>query len=191
MERRTIGIYGGSFNPIHNGHTELGTALCRAGLVDELWFVVSPHNPHKQHADLLADEARLALARLAVEESACLRVSDVEFCLPRPSYMVHTLETLRGEHPDKEFILVMGADNWERFPLWHMHEEIMRHHRIIVYPRPGHPLQDTPPSVTVAQTPLIPISSTQIRESIRRGTFQGEGLHPAVWKEINTKGYYR
>ena len=78
MERRTIGIYGGSFNPIHNGHTELGTALCRAGLVDELWFVVSPHNPHKQHADLLADEARLSLARLAVEESVCLRVSDVE-----------------------------------------------------------------------------------------------------------------
>ena len=91
MTKRTIGIYGGSFNPIHNGHTQLGLALCQKGLVDELWFVVSPHNPHKQQHDLLADEARLALARIAVEETHCLRVSDVEFSLPRPSYMVNTL----------------------------------------------------------------------------------------------------
>lgn len=191
MAVRTIGIYGGSFNPIHNGHTQLGHALCQMGLVDELWFVVSPQNPHKQHQDLLADEARLSLARLAVVESSCLHVSDVEFRLSRPSYMVRTLQTLRHEHADTEFVLVMGADNWERFPLWHQHEEILRHHRIIVYPRPGYELHDIPSQVTVVQTPLIPISSTEIRNSIHEGSFDGEGLHPSVWKEINIKGYYR
>lgn len=192
MERRILtGIYGGSFNPIHDGHTRLGKELCRLGLVDELWFVVSPHNPHKQYDGLLADEARLALARLAVQEDDCLQVSDMEFRLPRPSYMVHTLETLRSEHSDREFVLVMGADNWERFPLWYQHEEILRHHRLIVYPRPGYELHDLPPQVTVAQTPLIPISSTEIRNSIHEGTFAGQGLHPFVWKEIKQKGYYR
>ncbi|MBP3374916.1 MAG: nicotinate-nucleotide adenylyltransferase [Bacteroidaceae bacterium] len=191
MTKRTIGIYGGSFNPIHNGHTQLGLALCQKGLVDELWFVVSPHNPHKQQHDLLADEARLALARIAVEETHCLRVSDVEFSLPRPSYMVNTLETLRNQYPHCEFVLVIGADNWERFTLWYRHEEILRRHRLIIYPRPGYELQDIPPGVTVADTPLIPISSTQIRDSIHQGDYNGEGLHPSVWKEINIKGYYR
>ena len=190
-KRITTGIYGGSFNPIHDGHTRLGTALCEMGLVDELWFVVSPHNPHKLHDGLLEDTARLELAKMAVQESNCLQVSDVEFHLPRPSYMVHTLEKLRAENPEREFVLVMGADNWERFPLWHRHEEILRHHRIIVYPRPGYSLDNLPPSVTLAQTPLIPISSTDIREKIHKGCFQGEGLHPDVWKEITIKGYYK
>ncbi len=191
-DRRIItGIYGGSFNPIHDGHTRLGRELCRMGLVDELWFVVSPHNPHKAQADLLPDEARLALARLAIEEDATLRVSDVEFRLPRPSYMVTTLETLRREHPQREFVLVMGADNWARFPLWYQYKEILRHHRLIVYPRPGYALQDLPPGVTATDTPLIPLSSTDIRNSIHEGTFAGQGLHPSVWNEINKKGYYR
>ncbi len=190
-KRITTGIYGGSFNPIHDGHTRLGTALCEMGLVNELWFVVSPHNPHKLHDGLLEDTARLELARKAVQESNCLQVSDVEFHLPRPSYMVHTLEKLRAENPEREFILVMGADNWERFPLWHRHEEILSHHRVIVYPRPGYSLDNLPPAVTLAQTPLIPISSTDIREKIHKGCFQGEGLHPDVWKEITIKGYYK
>lgn len=191
MEKRiTTGIYGGSFNPIHNGHTQLGIGLHRQGLVDELWFVVSPHNPHKQQKDLLNDEERLNLARLAVTETPYLKVSDVEFHLPRPSYMVNTLETLRTQYPQREFILVMGADNWEKFSHWYRHEEIMRHHRIIVYPRPGYTLQDTPSQVTVADTPLIPISSTEIRKQIHEGTFRGDGIHPSVWKEIKIKGYY-
>ena len=189
--RIVTGIYGGSFNPIHEGHTRLGEALCDMGLVDELWFMVSPQNPLKVNDELLADEERLRLARMALADSPRIQVSDFEFGLPRPSYMVHTLEQLSLAYPGREFVLVIGADNWQRFPRWYRHDQILQRHRIIVYPRPGYPLPHLPEGVTVAHTPLIPYSSTDIRDHIRKGTFHGEGLHPAVWKEIQLKGHYR
>ncbi len=107
----TIGIYGGSFNPIHQGHLALGRWLVRHTLVDELWFMVSPQNPLKPAAGLLDDNARLRLARLAVGRSRRLRVSDFEFSLPRPSFMADTLAALRQAHPEHDFVLVIGADN--------------------------------------------------------------------------------
>ena len=106
----TTGIYGGSFNPIHLEHTSLGSWLVRQNLLDELWFLVSPHNPLKPAAGLLEDQARLRLARLAVGRKKGLRVSDFEFSLPRPSFMAHTLSCLREAHPDRDFVLVIGAD---------------------------------------------------------------------------------
>ncbi len=184
------GIFGGSFNPIHLGHTRLGEALVREGLVEELWFVVSPQNPFKVNQELLCDEERLQLARLAVDDSRQLHVSDIEFKLPRPSYMVHTLEALRNQYPDREFRLVIGADNWERFPQWFESEEILRHHRIIIYPRPGYTLENVSERAIVANTPLLDISSTDIRQRIAAGNYNGEGLHPAVWNEIKRKKLY-
>lgn len=184
------GLYGGTFNPIHSGHIQLSQALLNAHLVDEMWLLVSPQNPFKVNQKLLDDNARLRLAKLAVRGIPHLTVSDYEFHLPRPSYMVHTLEHLRKDFPEREFILVVGADNWERFPMWYQHEEILAHHRLIVYPRPGYELKDVPESVTIANTPLIDISSTQIRESIPHPDYHGKGLCPAVWKEIKKKGYY-
>ena len=188
----TTGIYGGSFNPIHNGHTTLGHWLVEQGYVDELWFLVSPQNPLKPARDLLDDEARLRLARLAVSNT--LQVSDFEFHLPRPSYMVHTLEALRTAFPSRDFVLVIGADNWVHFSDWHQADEIIRHHRVIVYPRPGFPVDETrlPEGVVLVQAPLLPISSTQIRENIAHDpTYAGEGLAPRVWQEIQSCGYYR
>lgn len=188
------GIYGGSFNPIHNGHTQLGKALCKGGWVDELWFMLSPQNPLKQEAtDLLPDADRLALARLAVAGDPRLRVSDFECALPRPSYMAHTLEALRKTFPEREFVLVIGADNWLDFHRWHQPEEILAHHRVVVYPRPHYPIRDEtlPQGVSLADTPLIDLSSTSIRQQIAQGTYDGEGIHPAVWEEIQRKGYYR
>jgi len=185
------GIYGGSFNPIHNGHTTLGRMLVRQGLVDELWFLVSPQNPFKVDAKLLDDKARLHLTRLAIRGKRHLAVCDIEMKLPRPSYMVRTLERLREEYPDREFLLVIGADNWERFPQWYQHDEILRNHRIIIYPRPGYELKDVPAGITIANTPLLDISGTAIREKIKAGEYEGEDLHPAVWKEIKKKGYYQ
>lgn len=185
------GIYGGSFNPIHQGHTTLGKALTEQGMVDELWFLVSPQNPFKVDHQLLDDCDRLRLARMAVEGMEKLEVCDLEMNLPRPSYMVNTLAKLRQMHPEREFLLVIGADNWERFPDWYQHEEIMRKHRIIIYPRPGYPLEENlPERVTVAQTPLLDISSTDIREKIKNGAYNGDGLNPSVWEEIKKKGYY-
>ena len=190
----TIGIYGGSFNPIHQGHLALGRWLVRHGCVDELWFMVSPHNPLKPAASLLDDRARLRLARLAAGRSKGLRVSDFEHHLPRPSFMVDTLAALRKEYPEREFALIIGADNWLDFPRWHQPDDILRHHRIIVYPRPGYPLDaaSLPPSVTLVATPLLDISSTQIRHAIATDpAYNGAGLHPRVWKEIQARGYYR
>lgn len=184
------GLYGGSFNPIHEGHILLSQSLLDAGLVDEIWLLVSPQNPFKVNQQLLDDNARLRLAQLAVKDIPRLTVSDYEFHLPRPSYMATTLEHLRKGFPANEFILIVGADNWERFPMWYKHEEILAHHRLIVYPRPGYELKDVPACVTVAHTPLLDISSTQIRERIASPDYHGQGLCPAVWQEIKKKRYY-
>lgn len=188
------GIYGGSFNPIHTVHLSLARSLIRQGLLDELWYVVSPQNPFKQQAtDLLPDEVRLHLTRLAVADEPNIKVSDVEMHLPRPSYMANTLAVLREKYPDREFILVIGADNWLAFERWYHWQEILAQHSLIVYPRPGYPIDAStlPPNVTLASTPLIDISSTEIRRKIRTSAYAGEGLKPAVWQEIKRKGYYK
>jgi nicotinate-nucleotide adenylyltransferase len=182
---KLTGIYGGTFNPIHNGHLLLGRSLVEAGLVEELWFLVSPQNPFKVNQELMPDEERLLLTQLAVRGHSKLKVSDFEFRLPRPSYMVHTLEAMRRHYPRREFVLVIGGDNWERFPQWYQSEEILRHHRLIIFPRPGCRLENLPPTAIVADTPLLDISSTAIRERMRTDPdYQGEGLPPDVWKEL-------
>ena len=189
----TIGIYGGSFNPIHTGHITLGQWLVRHDVVDELWFLVSPQNPLKPAEGLLDDNARLRLARLAIGRKRRLRVSDFEFHLPRPSYMVTTLEALRAAYPDHDFVLVIGADNWHRFPQWYKSDEILSRHCLIIYPRPGFPIDETalPEGVSLVHTPLYDLSSTQIREAIAHDpAYNGFGLEPRVWTEIKAKGYY-
>ena len=191
MKRKT-GIYGGSYNPIHEGHVCLAKALAVSGLVDEVWLLVSPQNPFKVDADLLDDDERLRLARLAVADVPGVEVCDREFSLPRPSYMYNTLQALSEEHPDREFVLVIGADNWERFPNWYRSKDIRSAYRIIIYPRPGYTLRRLPRRVTVADTPLFDISSTEIRRRIATDSdYNGEGLPSVVWKEIKEKGYYR
>lgn len=190
MKTRT-GIYGGSFNPIHEGHVALAKALADSGLVDEMWLLVSPQNPFKVDAHLLDDEERLHLARLAVRDVPGVEVCDREFFLPRPSYMYKTLRALSKEHPEREFVLVIGADNWERFPDWYRSKDILSVYHIIIYPRPGYTLRNVPSGVTVADTPLLDISSTEIRQRITSDSdYAGEGLPPVVWEEIKTKGLY-
>ena len=191
MKKRT-GIYGGSFNPIHVGHVCLAKALAESGLVDEMWLLVSPQNPFKADANLLDDQKRLHLARLATRDVPGVEVCDREFTLPRPSYMYHTLQALSQEHPDRDFVLVIGADNWERFPQWYRSRDILSAFSLIIYPRPGFDLQDVPESVTVADTPLLDISSTQIRHRIATDPdYDGEGLAPAVWAAIKQEGLYQ
>ena len=191
MKKRT-GIYGGSFNPIHLGHVSLAKALAESSLVDEMWLLVSPQNPFKANANLLDDETRLRLTRLAVSDVPGVEVCDREFSLPRPSYMFNTLTALSREHPDREFVLVIGADNWERFPDWYRSSDILAAYRVIIYPRPGFVLPDVPKGVTIADTPLLDISSTAIRRRIANDPdYDGEGLPPAVWKEIKATGLYR
>lgn len=184
------GIYGGSFNPIHNGHVSLARHLIQEGLVDEVWLVVSPQNPFKRDDTLLDERSRLGLARLAVEHEPGIEVSDVEMSLPRPSYMATTLRTLSARHPQRQFSLIIGADNWVRFPQWHESAWIMAHYPLIVFPRPGCPLGQVPQGVQVARTPLLDISSTWVREHASRPGYDGEGLPPRVWEEIRTRSFY-
>ncbi|MBO7119346.1 MAG: nicotinate (nicotinamide) nucleotide adenylyltransferase [Bacteroidaceae bacterium] len=190
-KRLVTGIYGGSFNPIHDGHLQLARALAESGLVDEMWLLVSPQNPFKVNADLLDDDERLHLSRLAVADVAGVEVCDREFSLPRPSYMYNTLKALAGEHPEREFVLVIGADNWERFPDWYRSKSILARYRIIIFPRPGYPLSHVPRKVIVTDTPLLDISSTDIRRRIATDpNYDGQGLPAAVWKEIKAKRLY-
>lgn len=185
-QRIKTGIFGGSFNPIHIGHLALANYLCEYGGLDELWFMVSPQNPLKQQADLWDDHLRLELVRLAVAGYPKFHASDFEFHLPRPSYTVHTLHALQEAFPDREFILVIGADNWQLFPRWYKAEEILQHHRIIVYPRPGCTIDaaSLPLSVQLVNTPLLEISSTFIRQALDDGRDVRYFLHPAVYKRI-------
>lgn len=185
-EKIKTGIFGGSFNPIHIGHLALANYLCEYGGLDEVWFLVSPHNPLKQQADLWDDQLRLELVRLAVAGYPRFRVSDVEFRLPRPSYMIHTLDCLQQTHPDREFVLVVGADNWSLFPRWYKSDEILSRFRLLVYPRPGYPVDaaSLPAGVTLVQTPLLEISSTFIRQALSEGRDVRYFLHPAVYARL-------
>ena len=168
-----IGIYGGSFNPIHKGHTELAAYIVQQGLVDELWLLVSPLNPLKQGetSDIAEYEHRLSMARLAAEDIEGVKVSDFEKNLPLPSYTITTLGELHKAYPEHEFVLVIGADNWERFPRWYHAQEIIDTYSILIYRRPGCEMDETllPLSVQVVDTPLYDISSTEIRESVKKG----------------------
>ena len=185
---KKTGIFGGSYNPIHIGHLALANYLCEYGDLDEVWFMVSPQNPFKAHSsDLWDDQLRLELVRLAVEEYPKFHASDFEFHLPRPSYMVNTLEKLREAHPDREFTLVIGADNWASFPRWKDADIIMAHHPLIIYPRPGYEIDEStlPANIRLVNTPLLEVSSTFIRESLKQGKDVRYFLHPKVWEKIS------
>ena len=168
-----IGIYGGSFNPIHKGHTQLAASIVAQGLVDELWLMVSPLNPLKsgEVSDIAEYEHRLRMVELATQSIKGVKVSDFERSLPLPSYTITTLGELQKAYPEHEFTLVIGADNWEQFPRWYHANEIIKQYQILIYRRSGCELDEAslPTSVKVVDTPLFDISSTEIRNSIAEG----------------------
>lgn len=166
-----IGLYFGSFNPIHIGHMAIANFMLEYGGLDQLWFVVSPQNPLKEKKSLLKDYHRLEMVRLAIEGDDRLRASDIEFRLPRPSYTIDTLAYLEEKHPDKEFRLIMGADGLKTFHKWkHANLIVEKYHRLI-YPRPGTDLSSlsTLPNATVVDAPQMEISSSFIRRAIGQG----------------------
>lgn len=166
MHKRKIGLYGGSFNPVHVGHISLARQILNNYNLDEVWFVVSPHNPLKDEACLASDEERFLLVKKALEDEEHLSASDYEFHLPRPSYMWNTLSNLTKDYPNDEFSLIIGADNWQCFPRWYNYQEILASYHIIIYPRLGCDIDELPSNVTLAHTRLWNVSSTQIRTMI-------------------------
>ncbi|GHT57050.1 putative nicotinate-nucleotide adenylyltransferase [Bacteroidia bacterium] len=185
------GIYSGSFNPIHRGHTALADYLLRHTDLDEIWLVVSPQNPLKN--EVSADNDRLTMARLAAEDFPQLQVSDVEFSLPKPSYTIDTLRFLNEKYPENEFVLIIGADNLAVFHLWKDFAELLDNYRIIVYPRKGFEadLEKYPQVEFAVDAPLFDVSSTEIRRKIKAGEDVSEFLTPKVYKHIETNHLYR
>ena len=194
---KRIGIFGGSFNPIHLGHTALAAYICEQGLVDEVWLMVSPQNPLKRDLTLLDENERLTMARLAVASYPMLKACDFEFTLPRPSYTYHTLQALRAAYPECEFSLIIGEDNWQCFNRWYRGEDIARETPIIVYPRSSESPELTKELSSfnfqlsiLKNPPLLPYSSTEVRQHIAAGHDASHMLHPDVAQHIKTHNLY-
>jgi nicotinate-nucleotide adenylyltransferase len=189
-----IGLFGGSFNPIHNGHVRLAKSLLQEAALDEVWFLVSPQNPFKQDQQLLDDDKRLQLVRLALKEEPQLMASDFEFHLPKPSYTWNTLQALEQEYPGKKFTLLIGGDNWEAFDKWYRYEDILKRYPIIVYPRAGSKVPDVKfqaSDIQIVETPLINISSTQIRQRLQEGKSVRGLVNTEVAMVIEQEHLYR
>lgn len=193
--RKRIGIYSGSFNPVHNGHISLAKYLLDSDIVDEVWIVVSPLNPLKATSDeLIADELRLQMAKIAFEGIRDTKVSDVEFRLPRPSYTIDTLNFLQKQYPDYQFFLLIGEDNMAIFDKWKNYDEVLRKYTILVYPRHAdtnssdNVLRHT--NIHIIDAPYIDISSTDIRRRIRQQQPLTDMLPKSVIDFIKSNGLY-
>jgi nicotinate-nucleotide adenylyltransferase len=168
---KKTGLFPGSFNPIHHGHLIIACYLVEFGYVDEVWFVVSPQNPFKQAAELASEAHRIKMVECAIAGDDRFRTSDVEFNLPKPSYTIHTIDTLKRQYPEREFVLIMGADNLAGLPQWKDYERLITECEILVYERPGapQPEQFFPASVEMVEAPVLEISATLVRSMLQQG----------------------
>jgi nicotinate-nucleotide adenylyltransferase len=193
-----IGLYFGSFNPIHIGHMAIAGYMTEFAGLDQVWFVVSPQNPLKRKDTLLADHHRLYMAQLAIGDNDKIKASDIEFRLPVPSYTIDTLTYLKEKYEKNKFCLVMGEDNLYTLHKWKNAGELVNRYPIYVYPRPdskkpvSHILDEilSEADIHKIDAPLMEISSTFIRESIKNGKDMSYFLAPAVWKYIKEMHFY-
>jgi len=163
-----IGLYFGSFNPIHTGHLIVANHILEYTDVDKVWFVVSPHNPLKDSHALLNEYDRLHLVNLAIEGNNKFRASNVEFQLPKPSYTVHTMAYLCEKFPLEHFSIIMGTDSFQNIPRWKNYEQLTSNYKFILYNRPGFKVEETyDASISIVDAPLLQLSSTYIRQQVR------------------------
>lgn len=186
------GIFGGSFNPIHNGHIHLARLIADTCGLDEVWFMVSPQNPLKPAGGLLDDRLRLKMAEAALRGEDRLKACSYEFGLPRPSYTWNTLQHLSHDYPDRRFTLIIGGDNWACFDRWAHAAELKATCPIIVYPRNGSTIDTSslPESIRVVRSPLLDISSTEVRRKIAAGESIGGLVPESVEEIIRREGLY-
>lgn len=190
--KEKVGLFFGSFNPIHNGHLMLANYLAEYGGLDEIWFVVSPQNPFKDKKSLLADRHRLYMVEMAIKDDERFQVCDIEFYMPQPSYTIDTLTRMQERHPNTDFYLICGMDNIESFKKWKNYEAILQYHHLMVYPRKGYSSNELVehPSVTVVEAPEIEVSSTFIRNAIGEGKDVRYFVPKEVYKYIVDMHFY-
>lgn len=192
--KKQIGVFSGSFNPIHVGHVMLANFMSEFTYLDEVWMVVTPQNPLKESNSLLSDDIRLRMTEIALKNFERVKCSDVEFTMPRPSYTINTLNKLREEHPDKEFTLIIGGDNWVRFSEWKEYKKLLRQFKILIYPRLGEEIiipEELSETVVEVKAPIIEVSSTFIRESIKSGKNVRAFVPDEVYDFIEENRLYR
>lgn len=187
-----ISLYFGSFNPVHTGHLIIANYILNETELERIWFIVSPQNPHKSAGSLLNEYDRLHLLRLATEDDNRIRISDIEFSLPRPSYTSITLAHLQEKYPEHEFSIIMGSDSFQNLEKWKNYEFIVSNYSIYVYRRPGFEIGNmSGAKVTIVDAPLLQISATQIREWVRDGKSIRYMVPEKVREEIFRGGYYK
>ena len=192
--KKEIGIFSGSFNPIHNGHLIMANYMCEFTTLDEVWLIITPHNPLKNRTDMLDEQVRLKMVELAVEKYDNIKASDVELHMKRPSFTINTLEKLSHEHPECNFSLIIGADNWSFFDKWKDYNKIIDKFKIFIYPR--HEAEVNIPeslreTILLVSAPLIEISSTFIRHSIKEVKNVRAFLPQEVYDYIESENLYR
>ncbi|KKX46400.1 MULTISPECIES: nicotinate (nicotinamide) nucleotide adenylyltransferase [Sphingobacterium] len=187
-----VGLFFGSFNPVHVGHLIIANYMANYTELDEVWFVVSPQNPFKKKESLGNMYDRLEMVNLAIEETENLKASSIEFSLPQPSYTIDTLTHLAEKYPTHEFVLIMGEDILETFSKWKNHDIILRDYHIYVYPRPGYNggTMKEHPSITLTQTPMMELSSTFLRQAVKEGSNIKFYTPDKVIEFIEKKGLY-
>jgi nicotinate-nucleotide adenylyltransferase len=187
-----IGLFFGSFNPIHLGHLIIANTMATGTDLDQVWFVVSPQNPFKKNKSLLHEFDRLDMVERSIADNALLKATDFEFHLPKPSYTIDTLIRLLEKYPQYEFKLIMGEDNLAQFPNWKNHEKILEYVGLYVYPRPNAPSHgfSDHPQVTFVKAPLLDISATFIRDSLRNGRSIHYLVPEVVEEVIHRKKFY-
>lgn len=187
-----IGLYFGSFNPVHVAHLIIANHVLNETDIDKLWFIVSPQNPFKQENSLLNEYHRLHLVRLATEDDNRIKASDIEFGLPKPSYTSSTLAYLTEKHPEYQFCIIMGSDSFQNLHQWKNAEVIIRNYEIYVYKRPGFEIKNTINArLYILDAPLLQLSATQIRKNIKEGKSVRYMLPDKVLDEIEKGGYYK
>lgn len=188
-----VGLFFGSFNPIHIGHLILANYIIEDTDLDELWFVVSPQNPLKSKKSLLHEHDRYDMVELAIRNYPKMRVSDVEFSMPRPSYTIDTLIYLREKYPGYDFILIMGEDNLMSLPKWKNYKTLLKNHRIIVYPRVFELGREAilHENITKINAPIIELSATEIRKMIKENKNVQPMLPSGVFEYIDKMGFYK
>lgn len=189
-----IGIFSGSFNPIHVGHLILANYIVEYTDIEEVWFLVSPQNPLKPAGELSDESMRLEMTKLALEKYTKLKACDFEFSLPRPSYTINTLETLEKQYPEHDFTLIIGADNWSDFEKWKEHDHIIENFKLKVYPRLGYRIsipKKMKQHVEALDSPIVEVSSIFIREGIEDGKDMRAFLPDGVFEYILEKGLYK